>query len=233
MAVVDSNYKFVFVDIGGYGSEGDPALFNRWSFSQRLQSATQPYDRGGLDIPYDTHLPGSNIVAPHVFLGDAAFPLQRHLLKPYQHGSATGHQEIFNYRLSRARRVVEAAFGILVTRFRVLETRIDLGVAAVDDVVKACVVLHNYLKSTDAIDHAEPRYVPEHYVDYENENGELIPGQWRNNADHEYTLEPLEPMGPMEQTPRMAYAVREKFKNYYLSEGSIPWQNDALLRGQY
>lgn len=39
-------------------------------------------------------------------VGDAAFPLKTYLLKPYQHSPLTYEQKIFNYRLSRARRIV-------------------------------------------------------------------------------------------------------------------------------
>jgi hypothetical protein len=42
--------------------------------------------------------------------------------------------------------------------------------------VKTSVCLHNYLKSTDAIDYQEPRYVSKNYADYENEIGDKETG---------------------------------------------------------
>jgi len=45
-------------------------------------------------------------------------------MKPYSLRNLTTEQRVFNYRLSRARRVVENAFGIMSSRFRVLVSRL-------------------------------------------------------------------------------------------------------------
>lgn len=228
---MDADYKFVFVDIGGYGSEGDSGLLQQTTLGQRLDSATSPYDQGGLEFPYDNFLPGTGVQVPHVFLGDEGFGLQRHLMRPYRRQTATGTEATFNYRLSRPRRIVENAFGILTTRFRVLESRIDLGVKTAIDVVKACVSLHNYLKSTDSVDHATPRYLPDHYVDYENDQHELITGDWRNQADHEYALPSIESTAT---AARSQHTIRDKFKRFFVSdEGRVPWQDNAFENGLY
>ena len=52
---------------------------------------------------------------------------------------------IFSKRLSRSRRVVENAFGIMTIRFRVLSSEIDLEPKKVDKIVLACCVLSNLL----------------------------------------------------------------------------------------
>jgi hypothetical protein len=46
---------------------------------------------------------------PHggFLVGDDAFPLKTYLLNSYSHRSLTYKQKIFNYRLSRERRIVE------------------------------------------------------------------------------------------------------------------------------
>jgi hypothetical protein len=70
-------------------------------------------------------------------------------LRPYP-GERTGNnpddERRFNYRLSRARRLSESCFGIFVARWRLFYNgRIQLTPANVNKVLKATVVLHNYL----------------------------------------------------------------------------------------
>lgn len=70
-----------------------------------------------LNIPSDAVLPNSEIVAPYVFIGDEAHPLLKHLMKPYSRRNVDVDNEYFNLRLSRARRVIECAFGIITPSF--------------------------------------------------------------------------------------------------------------------
>jgi hypothetical protein len=56
-------------------------------------------------------------------MGDEVFPLKIYLLKPYPGSQSKGDNEksIFNYMLSRSRRVGENAVGILSQKFRIYE----------------------------------------------------------------------------------------------------------------
>ena len=99
-----------------------------------LRTDPAPITQSGRDVPY-------------FILADDAFALKTWLMKPYGRKMLTREERIASYRISRGRRVVENAFGILVSRFRVMRTTIELPPETVREVVFTCVVLHNILRS--------------------------------------------------------------------------------------
>lgn len=58
----------------------------------------------------------------------------------------TEQQKVFNYRLSRARRIIENCFGILCAKWRIFRAPIVSNLALVEDIVQCCVCLHNWLR---------------------------------------------------------------------------------------
>ena len=129
-------------------------------------------------------------------------------------------QRIFNYRLSRARRVVENAFGILAARFRIFGKPMPFSPDKVSIMVKTCCTLHNWLRVT------APQHI--HSVDAENfESGALIEGSWRS-------LQPSLGLLPLCRTlanhpTRRAQDLRERLAEYFVGEGSVPWQLRMIM----
>ena len=157
MAWVDADYRFVFVDIGDYGSQSDGAVFKNSHLGQQ-------FINGQLDIPGPKALPyyPQGGVLPHCLVGDETFPCRMDLMHPYPRGSKQNRlawpERIFNYRLSRARHISENAFGILVQRWRLFNRRIALLPENVDLIVMACVVLHNFLAECEVRRPVSPYY---------------------------------------------------------------------------
>ncbi|GFQ97232.1 DDE Tnp4 domain-containing protein [Trichonephila clavata] len=110
-----ANYKFVLVDIGAEGHNSDGGVFKNSIFGQSLE-------KGTLDLPCPVEIPGTTKMLPFLFIGDEAFPLKSNLMRPYPGVALSKDKAIFNYRLSRARRCVENAFGIMASRFRIFES---------------------------------------------------------------------------------------------------------------
>ena len=135
LALVDADYKFLWVNAGASGSSSDAQIFN-CSKLKRIENRTlglpppEPLGHGGADLHY-------------FLLRDDAFALMPWLVKPYSKRQLTREERIANYRISRGRRVVVNSFGILVKRFRVLLTTMEQRPKVVRDIVLTCVVLHN------------------------------------------------------------------------------------------
>ncbi len=103
---------------------------------------------GSLGFPDPEPLPNDNQDVPYFFVGDVAFALRPDMMKPYSLRGITRPERILNYRLSRARRVVENAFGILANRFQVLlSTMQQQQPETVKLIVTACMILHNLMRN--------------------------------------------------------------------------------------
>ncbi len=84
---------------------------------------------------------------PLVLLGDAAYPLLPWLMKPYSDNGRLSKEKLhFNYRLSRARMVIENAFGRLKGRWRCLLKQNEASLDQMNAIISTCCVLHNICK---------------------------------------------------------------------------------------
>ena len=98
-------------------------------------------------------------------------------MKPFPGRGLDDFQRIYNYRLSRARRTTENAFGILSIRWRVFRKPIKATVATVEDIIKATICLHNYLQLTD-----NASCTPRGFVDRESSDVEVVLRDCRSDA---------------------------------------------------
>ena len=63
---------------------------------------------------------GNNTKFPYVLVVDDAFSLKPHMIKPFPAINANDPTKLIcNYKISRARRVIENSFGIIASRFRI------------------------------------------------------------------------------------------------------------------
>ena len=111
LALVDHQYNFMFIDVGAVGAESDTGILAQSRLAD-LFINTQANLPPGEPLPGDSE--GENV--EYFMVGDDAFGLKHWMMKPYPSRGLTRAERIFNYRLSRARRVVENAFGILAAR---------------------------------------------------------------------------------------------------------------------
>ena len=126
-----SKYKFTLVDIGDTGRQSDSSVYANSHLGYAIEN-------GLLDIPQPSKLPQSERILPYVFIGDDAFGLKNHLMKPYPFQHLSLAERVFNYRSSRARRVIENAFGVAPSCFRVLHRPMIATPTTVISITKAC-----------------------------------------------------------------------------------------------
>lgn len=111
--------------------------------------------------------------------------------------------EHFNRKISHARVTIENSFGILASRWRVLRSDIHAAPETVERIIKATVLLHNFLILTCT------SYCPSNYVDRVID-GEIEQGLWRNDDN---SLRGLNSSKERKAT-REAYSLRNKFCRY-------------------
>ncbi len=208
MAFVDTDYKFIWIDVGANGSASDAQIFNFSELREYIES-------GDIGLPADVPLPNDDRPTPFFIIGDDAFPLYTWLMKTFSWRNMEMYERIFNYRLSCACIVSENAFGIIAHRWRCLLKPQEQNPKIVESIVSACCCVHNLCRI---------RHPGKPPLDRDNANHELIPGEWRDNAE----LTELQRLRGNVGT-RAARRHRLYLKKYYSSEaGTVPWQNDMV-----
>ena len=143
-------------------------------------------------------------------------------MKPYPGKNLDQCQRIYNYRLLRARRTIENAFGIMAAKWRIFRRPIRADVALEEKIVQATICLNSYLHLTE-----NANYTPAGFVGCEGSSGNIIPGDWRSevNSD-EWGLRHLNQIGGNSYTFEAGRA-QDDFNSYFNSpegEFEVPWQ---------
>ena len=136
-------------------------------------------------------------------------------MKPFPRGRSTRlpkDEQIFNYRLSRAWRIVENGFGILVQRWRLFARRLHLHPDNAEEVVKACIVLHNFLTIKKDLPAIFNRLNPDNDPYLQDDGAILdIPNLHGYHSGAEVR------------------AIRDIYKTYFSRpEGAVTWQDRSI-----
>ena len=152
-------------------------------------------------------------------VGDEAFALTPNMMRPFSAKALDDIRRIYNYRLSRERRCIENAFGIMSSRFRIFRRVLPPHPGTAEKIVLAAVALHNFIKKEEQkLPPGSRFYCPPGYGDSSDEAN----GQWREEPvatalfDFQHMTIPAQ--------ARMAKNVRNDFAEYFSNEGAVPWQ---------
>ncbi|XP_075707213.1 uncharacterized protein LOC142741762 [Rhinoderma darwinii] len=198
LALADSDYRFVIVDIGAYGSSLDAGIFRASNMGERLQS-------NQLALPEPRQLPGSTgPPAPFVIVADEGFGLSPHVLRPFPRRGLDERRHVFNYRLTRARRYVECAFGILSSKWRVFQSPLQMDPQNVMLVIQASVILHNFCRLHESMQDIDLEQFP---------TTSTIPVDYSTHG----------------RPGTAGMLTRNFYADYFVfSAGAVPWQMDAI-----
>lgn len=167
-----------------------------------------------MNVPLPAPIKENGVDFPYCIVGDEAFPLKPYLLRPYPGKTGCSkEQRVFNYRLSRARRTIENAFGILANRWQIFRKAIRSNTENTIKIVKAAVCLHNWLRMSDLEGNENVQYVSDYETNALRRNQDENPC---NNFECLYNR--------MEASSKEAIVIREKFRKYFNNEGAVEWQ---------
>ncbi|XP_018370174.1 PREDICTED: putative nuclease HARBI1 [Trachymyrmex cornetzi] len=207
LAVCDARYCFTMVDIGAKGRESDGGVFAHSEIGKR-------FENGSFNLPPSQKVGSSGPVAPFVLVADEAFPLTTYMMRPFpRSGNLNIEKKIFNYRLSRARRIIESAFGILVARWRIYSKSIFASVRSVRKIVQATVVLHNFIIQNEKVP------IPSNSTIRENV---------RTNSSGLWDINPH-----TGRNKREAITVRNAFTEYFNGLGAVEFQWQKALSNDF
>jgi len=204
MASCDADGIFTTIDVGQAGRNADAGVFRACRLGRWL-------DINGLDIPTGIKLPhdeGDIQMFPYYFVADEAFPLKSYLMRPYPRRVLNNKKRIFNYRLSRGRKTIECAFGMMASKFKVLSTPIlCVNEETINSITRCVCVLHNFIRIREG-----RAYQPQYYNNKETEINMNIGIELENENNNL-------------PTRNSASGLRDYLSNYFVQpQSALPWQ---------
>lgn len=125
-------------------------------------------------------------------------------MRPYRGKVLSDKKRIFNYRLSRARRNVESAFGILSNKWKIFHKPINANLDLSILLVKTCCSLHNYVRTRDGFNIQDIMSVTG-FIEMEQDSSETT------------------------RAPNQYIRTRNQLADYFVSDiGSVPWKNNYI-----
>ncbi|XP_070071559.1 putative nuclease HARBI1 isoform X2 [Drosophila takahashii] len=136
------DYRFIYANVGCPGRCNDSLIYRKSDLRQIVESSSLLHEK-------EKDICGTKV--PLLLIGDSAFKFSPNLMKPYLFStSASVQQKTFNIHLSRARRVVENAFGHLKARFRRIGKGLDCRPKNNAAIIICCCILHNLLNTKNS-----------------------------------------------------------------------------------
>lgn len=168
------------------------------------------------NIPAPQPLAHTTTLAPFVIVGDQAFPLMQNLMRPFPENQLINsrEKEEFNYRLSRARRVSENAFGISTNLFPIFTKPFDIRCEQTRNnlIISSC-LLHNMIRDESI------EYFLRHKSDTFPTN--IIEEEEQTRQAMQFETQQVEIAAQM----NLAIKTRETFMNYFSTTGALAWRN--------
>ncbi|KYN10272.1 Putative nuclease HARBI1 [Trachymyrmex cornetzi] len=192
LAICDAHYNFLFVDIGAYGRRSNGGVFKESIFGQKFEANT-------MKVPKEECIYAGGPLLPYCLVRDEAFPLKPYLLRPYPRGdkkTLNADRHVYNYRLSRARWIIENVFRILASQWRIYRKPIIASVNTTSDL-----------------------------LDKETTDGVHILSSWKTIIENGCAFTDVFNCGTHNST-RQAIRIGELFCQYFNNEGAVPWQWD-------
>ncbi|XP_004523863.1 putative nuclease HARBI1 isoform X1 [Ceratitis capitata] len=138
LASCDHLSKFTYVNIGSKGGISESDVFEN-STLKRFHENEDIFKQNSKNI--------GDVNVPILLIADSSFCLSRYMMQPFPHSpNQTNIEKNFNSKFSKCHRKIEDAFDQLKARFRKLTRRIQVAPKNVNTILKACCILHNFLK---------------------------------------------------------------------------------------